>query len=109
MYEPRLRGSPAVLSWSIPFLTGHWLSGQGRNFRFSTQQCAGCPLAAACRGADVPPEHLRQVFISDFRSTVWVMSGAPASFDYGQKRRGLHSREACLRLTDCTSLVNWPE
>jgi len=45
-------------------------SGQGRTFRFSAQQCAGCPLAAACRGADVPPEHMRQVFISDFRSTV---------------------------------------
>ena len=45
-------------------------SGQGRNFRFTAKQCAGCPLAATCRGADVPPEHMRQVFISDFRSTV---------------------------------------
>ena len=45
-------------------------SGQGRNFRFTAKQCAGCPLAAACRGADVPPEHMRQVFISDFRSTL---------------------------------------
>jgi hypothetical protein len=45
-------------------------SGQGRNFRFTAKQCAGCPLAAACRGADVPPEHMRQVFISDFRSIV---------------------------------------
>ena len=43
-------------------------SGAGRNFRFTAKQCAGCPLADACRGADVPPEHMRQVFISDFRS-----------------------------------------
>jgi IS5 family transposase len=45
-------------------------SGQGRNFRFTAKQCAGCPLAAACRGAEVPPEHMRQVFVSDFRSAV---------------------------------------
>ena len=45
-------------------------SGQGRNFRFLPKQCAGCPLAAKCRGAEVPPEHMRQVFISDFRSIV---------------------------------------
>ena len=45
-------------------------SGQGRNFRFTAQQCAGCPLADKCRGAAVPPEHMRQVFISDFRSAV---------------------------------------
>jgi hypothetical protein len=45
-------------------------SGQGRNFRFLPKQCAGCPLADACRGAAVPPDHMRQVFISDFRSAV---------------------------------------
>lgn len=45
-------------------------SGQGRNFRFLPKQCAGCPLADKCRGAAVPPEHMRQVFISDFRSAV---------------------------------------
>jgi len=45
-------------------------SGQGRTFRFSAQQCAGCPLADLCRGAAVPPDHMRQVFISDFRSAV---------------------------------------
>jgi IS5 family transposase len=45
-------------------------SGQGRTFRFTAQQCAGCPLADACRGAAVPPDHMRQVFVSDFRSAV---------------------------------------
>lgn len=45
-------------------------SGQGRTFRFLAKQCAGCPLLAPCRGAAVPPEHMRQVFISDFRSHV---------------------------------------
>ncbi len=45
-------------------------SGQGRTFRFTAQQCAGCPLADQCRGDAVPPEHMRQVFISDFRSAV---------------------------------------
>ena len=45
-------------------------SGQGRNFRFLPNQCAACPLADACRGAAVPLEHMRQVFISDFRSAV---------------------------------------
>jgi IS5 family transposase len=43
-------------------------SGQGRNFRFTAQQCATCPLADKCRGAAVRPDHMRQVFISDFRS-----------------------------------------
>jgi hypothetical protein len=45
-------------------------SGQGRNFRFTAKQCAGCPLADKCRGDAVRPEHLRQVFISDFRSAL---------------------------------------
>ena len=45
-------------------------SGQGRNFRFTAKQCAGCPLADQCRGDAVPPEHMRQVFISDFRSAI---------------------------------------
>ena len=45
-------------------------SGQGRNFRFTAKQCAGCPLADQCRGDAVPPDHMRQVFISDFRSAV---------------------------------------
>lgn len=44
-------------------------SGQGRTFRFTAQQCAGCPLADRCRG-DLPAAHMRQVFISDFRSLV---------------------------------------
>jgi hypothetical protein len=45
-------------------------SGQGRNFRFTAKQCAACPLASPCRGAAVQPEHMRQVFISDFRSAL---------------------------------------
>ena len=45
-------------------------SGQGRNFRFTAKQCAGCPLADQCRGDAVPTAHMRQVFISDFRSAV---------------------------------------
>ena len=45
-------------------------SGQGRNFRFTAQQCAGCPLADQCRGDAVPADHMRQVFISDFRSAL---------------------------------------
>lgn len=48
----------------------HSRSGQGRTFRFWPKQCAGCPLADACRGAEVPPDHMRQVFVSDFRSAV---------------------------------------
>jgi len=43
-------------------------SGEGRTFRFTAQQCAGCPLAEQCRGDAVAPDHMRQVFISDFRS-----------------------------------------
>ena len=43
-------------------------SGLGRTFRFTTKQCAGCPLADKCRGDAVLPAHMRQVFISDFRS-----------------------------------------
>lgn len=45
-------------------------SGEGRNFRFLPQQCRACPLAAQCRGDAVPPDHMRQVFISDFRSAL---------------------------------------
>jgi IS5 family transposase len=45
-------------------------SAAGRNFRFSAPLCAGCPLAEQCRGAEVPADHMRQVFISDFRSAV---------------------------------------
>lgn len=45
-------------------------SAEGRNFRFSAQQCAGCPLVDACRGDQVAPDHMRQVFISDHRSTL---------------------------------------
>jgi len=45
-------------------------SGQGRTFRFLPQLCAACPLADMCRGAEVLPDHMRQVFISDFRSAV---------------------------------------
>lgn len=43
-------------------------SGQGRTFRFSAQQCAGCPLLDHCRGDQVPASRMRQVFISDHRS-----------------------------------------
>ena len=45
-------------------------SGEGRVFRFSAQQCAGCPLTQACRGDKLPPKHMRQVFISDHRSVL---------------------------------------
>lgn len=43
-------------------------SGEGRSFRFSPRQCAGCPLAQACRGDKLAPDRMRQVFISDHRS-----------------------------------------
>lgn len=43
-------------------------SAQGRNFRFSAQQCADCPLAQQCRGDKTAPTGMRQVFITDFRS-----------------------------------------
>lgn len=45
-------------------------SAQGRNFRFTAQQCADCPLAAQCRGDAVPADHMRQVFSSAFRSVL---------------------------------------
>lgn len=45
-------------------------SGEGRVFRFTARQCAGCPLTPLCRGEQVPPDHIRQVFISDHRSTL---------------------------------------
>jgi Transposase DDE domain/Transposase domain (DUF772) len=45
-------------------------SGQGRNFRFLPQQCVGCPLADQCRADAVPADHMRQVFVSDFRSAI---------------------------------------
>ena len=44
--------------------------GQGRIFRFSSEQCRACPLAPQCRSDEVPPDHMRQVFVSDHRSTL---------------------------------------
>lgn len=44
-------------------------SGDGWNYRFKADQCAGCPLTAKCRGAQVKkPRSHRQVFISDYVS-----------------------------------------
>lgn len=40
-------------------------SGDGRLFRFYA--CAGCPLIPQCRDPKADPEHMRQVFISDYR------------------------------------------
>jgi hypothetical protein len=42
-------------------------SGDGRNFRFFANQCAGCPLWEQCRDPEANPEGMRQVFISDYR------------------------------------------
>jgi hypothetical protein len=42
-------------------------SGDGRNFRFFANQCAGCPLWEQCRDPQANPEGMRQVFISDYR------------------------------------------
>jgi hypothetical protein len=41
-------------------------SGDGWNYRFLPDQCAGCPLLAQCRGEKVKPTAFRQVFISDY-------------------------------------------
>lgn len=48
----------------------HSQSGEGRNFRFTAKQCAGCPLVDPCRGTAVAADHMRQVFISDYRAFV---------------------------------------
>jgi IS5 family transposase len=45
-------------------------SAQGRNFRFSAQQCADCPLAQLCRSHKLAPDRMRQVFITDHRSAL---------------------------------------
>lgn len=45
-------------------------SGEGRSFRFSVKQCRDCPLVQACRGDEVPSDHMRQVFVSDHRSVL---------------------------------------
>jgi hypothetical protein len=42
-------------------------SADGWNFRFSAEQCQGCPLVAACRGDQLQPTRSRQVFVSDYR------------------------------------------
>jgi hypothetical protein len=42
-------------------------SGDGWNYRFMPDQCAGCPLIAQCRGDAVKPNHYRQVFVSHYR------------------------------------------
>lgn len=45
-------------------------SGEGRVFRFSAEQCRACPLAQPCRSDEVPPDNMRQVFVSDHRSVL---------------------------------------
>jgi len=45
-------------------------SSAGRLFRFFATQCAGCPLAQACRGDQLPADHMRRVFVSDYRSVL---------------------------------------
>lgn len=69
-------------------------SGHGRNFRFTAQQCAGCPLADPCRGDAVSPAHMRQVFISDFRSAVAQARtyAQTADFKADMKRRATIER-----------------
>jgi IS5 family transposase len=52
----------------VSFIAYRSQSGDGRVFRFSARQCAGCPLAQACRGDKVSENRMRQVFISDHRS-----------------------------------------
>lgn len=42
----------------------------GYNFRFFGHQCQDCPLASKCRGDKPPADHLRQLFISDYRSVL---------------------------------------
>lgn len=45
-------------------------SGEGRNFRFFPDQCAGCADWEQCRDPDANPHGMRQVFISDHRPHV---------------------------------------
>ena len=42
-------------------------SGDGWNYRFLPDQCAGCPLIAKCRADAVKPSQYRQVFITNYR------------------------------------------
>jgi IS5 family transposase len=41
-------------------------SGDGWDYRFSAQQCQGCPLLDRCRGDKVKADKHRSVFISDY-------------------------------------------
>lgn len=59
-------------------------SGEGRAFRFSADQCQGCPLLQKCRGNEAQPETMRQVFVSDHRSLL-EMARTYAQTDAFQK------------------------
>jgi len=41
-------------------------SGDGWNYRFMPDLCAGCPLMDKCRGNKVKPTSYRQIFVSDY-------------------------------------------
>jgi len=41
-------------------------SADGLTYRFTAEECRGCPLWDKCRGTDVKPDAYRQVFISDY-------------------------------------------
>lgn len=45
-------------------------TSEGRSFRFTAKQCTECPLTAQCRSDQVRPDCMRQVFITDHRSTL---------------------------------------
>lgn len=45
-------------------------SSDGRLFRFTPHQCQECPLTQACRGDQLPPNQLRRIYISDYRSAL---------------------------------------
>lgn len=70
-------------------------SGDGRSFRFTPAQCAGCPFFAQCRGDQVPASHMRQVFISDHRS---VLAKARTYAQTPQFRQDLKLRSTIERI-----------
>jgi len=70
-------------------------SGAGRSFRFAAALCLGCPLTDRCRSDQVPPDHMRQVFISDHRS---VLASARTYAQTAEFRQDLKLRSGIERI-----------
>ena len=77
--------------------------GDGVTFRFPAFLCKDCPLRSQCRGDEVKSHHMRQVFISDYRSDIEAAKvyNATPDFALDMKQRPLVERSIAWLVRYC--------